>query len=103
MKRFSVVLMALAVLAPAGVTLAVPIPALAQGREGTGLGPAQVRALRVELSVAISGLTNARGAAAAADRRAAISRANLTEVGRLLGLTPSTPPSRRSTAASRLL
>ena len=101
MKRFSVVLMALAVLAPAGVTLAVPIPALAQGREGTGLGPAQVRALRVELSVAISGLTNARGAAAAADRRAAISRANLTEVGRLLGLTPSTPPSDVVNAAER--
>ncbi len=101
MKRFSVVLMALAVLAPAGVTLAVPIPALAQGREGTGLGPAQVRALRVELSVAISGLTNARGAAAAADRREAISRANLAEVGRLLGLTPSTPPSDIVDAAER--
>jgi len=101
MKRFSVVLMALAVLAPAGVTLAVPIPALAQGRDGTGLGPAQVRALRVELSVAISGLTTARGEAGAALRQAAASLADLVRVGQLLGLPADASPEDVVQAAAR--
>jgi tetratricopeptide (TPR) repeat protein len=91
MKRFSVVLMALAVLAPAGVTLAVPIPALAQGIGGTGLGPDQVRDLRVELSDAISAATTARGEAGAARRQAAASRADLARVAQLLGLEAASP------------
>ncbi|MFN7388095.1 hypothetical protein, partial [Brevundimonas sp.] len=101
MKRFSVVLMALASLAPAGVTLLAPIPALAQGRDGTGLGPTQVRALRLELSVAIAAATNARGAAGAASREAEASRADLGRVGQLLGLAPDASPENVVQAAAR--
>ena len=101
MKALGAILAALTVLAGTAATLATPTPVWAQGREGTGLGPAQVRALRVELSVALSAARNARGEAGTASRQAAASRADLVRVGQLLRLATDASPEDVVQAAAR--
>ena len=101
MKALGAITAALTILAGTATTLATPTPVWAQGMDGTGLGPAQVRALRVELSVALSAARNARGEAGAASRQAAASRADVIRVGQLLGLATDASPEDVVQAAAR--
>lgn len=101
MKALRAVLVALTIFAGAAATVATPTPVSAQGWDGTGLGPAQVRELRRELNSAVSAATGARNEAASAGNRAAVSQSNLIRVGELLGLRQDAPPEEVISAAAR--